>query len=1137
MNLQQLIQTYSSGSNIKKLVENLLHTEPQKIHLKGLVGSIDSFIAIAMHRLCSKSQLFILNDKEEAVYFYNDLQNILVASDKVLFFPSSFKKSNPNASIDNSNVLQRINTLSRLSSKNKDEKYLLVTYPEALEEKVVDKESINKNILEFKLNQDADIVFLAEVLHEYGFKRNDFVYEAGDFSIRGGIIDVFSYGDNLPYRLELFGNKIESIRTFNPANQLSVSQLTHVLIVPNLQKKNSEENRSSFLKVLPENTIVWIRDVVFSKEIIDYNFGNAEPKLKLINEEVHTESETGNRIQSVDNYFINGNDFLTNLADTTVIEFGNHFYFNEDISINFSVSAQPHFHKNFKLLSQDIKNNTTSDFTNIIFTDTPKQAERLTSIFNDVEENIHFYPIHISLRQGFIDKDLKLSCYTDHQIFDRFHPYKLKDSYTKSEAITLKELRELSPGDYVTHIDHGIGRFAGLELIEVNNNMQEAICIVYKDNDLLYVNIHSLYKISKYKGKEGSVPQLNKLGSPAWQNLKKRTKGKVKDIAKDLIKLYAQRKAQTGNAFSPDTYLQTELEASFIYEDTPDQLKATQETKKDMEEPHPMDRLICGDVGFGKTEIAIRAAFKAITDSKQVAILTPTTILTTQHYRTFSERLKEFPCNIDFLNRFKSASDQKETLKKLANGQIDIIIGTHRLVSKDVKFKNLGLLIIDEEQKFGVTIKEKLRQMRVNVDTLTLTATPIPRTLQFSLLGARDLSIINTAPPNRLPIHTELHVFDEQIIQKAIINEVRRGGQVFFVHNHINNIHEIADMLRRLCPDMKIAVGHGQMENKILEKVIVDFIDGNFDVLVSTTIIESGLDIPNANTIIINQAHTFGLGDLYQMRGRVGRSNIKAFCYLLAPPISTITPEARKRLNAIEEFTDLGSGLSIAMRDLDIRGAGNLLGAEQSGFISEIGFDMYQKILNEAIQELHTEELISENVYEEKPKQLILKINMFVNDCQIETDLQILIPDSYVNNISERLKLYNELNSINEEEKLKEFSAQLSDRFGTVPNEIHELINTIRLRWIGAKIGFQKIIIRNKIFNGYFPVRVPAYFESQAFTSVLEYVHSCPDRCKLKQKDEKLILQIKGIECIKDAIDTLMQMPILSIKTGQDCLL
>lgn len=1083
--------------------------------MKGLVGSSASFIVAAVHEKYTSFQLLILSDKEEAAYFLNDLEN-LIGEKQVLFFPSSYKHPYQIEDIDNANVLLRAEVLNRIS---KSEKQLcIVTYPEALNEKVVTKKNLAKNTIEVRVNEKVSIEFIVDYLNEYEFERTDFVAEPGQFSVRGGIIDVFSFANENPYRIEFFGDEVESIRTFDIKNQLSITQLNWITLIPNVQTRLLKESRESFFEFIPANTTVWFKDVQLTLDYLDIELKKAYSHFGNLSSDIqHLKPEE---------LFETTDQLLEHLKKFNIIEFGIRFYFQTDTSIAFNITPQPSFNKNFTLLTENLKSNTKEGIKNIIFSDTPKQMERIYAIFEDIDKTLQFTPILLSLHEGFIDKGEKIACYTDHQIFDRYHRFKLKNNFSKTEAITIKELYNLQPGDYITHIDHGIGKYAGLEKIDVNGKQQEAIRLVYKDNDMLYISIHSLHRIAKFSGKEGTEPVLNKLGTNAWATLKQKTKTKVKDIAKDLISLYAKRKAMQGFAFSPDTYLQTELEASFIYEDTPDQEKSTRDVKRDMEIPHPMDRLICGDVGFGKTEIAIRAAFKAVCDNKQVAILVPTTILALQHHNTFKERLKDFPCKIDYINRFKSAKQQTETLKKLEEGQLDIIIGTHKLLGKEVKFKDLGLMVIDEEQKFGVAAKEKLKAIRVNVDTLTLTATPIPRTLQFSMMGARDLSIMNTPPPNRHPVTTELHMFSEKVIRDAVSTELMRNGQVFFVHNRVSDIHEIAGMIQRLCPDARVSVGHGQMDGDKLEAIMMSFIDGESDVLVATTIIEAGLDIPNANTIIINQAHMFGLSDLHQMRGRVGRSNKKAFCYLLSPALSLLTPVARKRLQTISEFSDLGSGFNVAMRDLDIRGAGNLLGGEQSGFINEIGFDMYHKILDEAIQELKETEykdLFNDKMPETKGANPLSPFtHSFVKDCQIDTDMEILIPDDYVNSISERLSLYKELDNIEEEPKLLAFEDHLRDRFGPVPVEVKQLLNTIRLRWIAKAFGFEKIILKNNRLKGYFITNQNSpFYQSETFTHILHFIQHNPRKCKMKEDKNKLTLSFENVNNIDDAVEVL----------------
>ncbi|MBP6335730.1 MAG: transcription-repair coupling factor, partial [Bacteroidia bacterium] len=942
MDRLQLLGLYTSRPIVISIVSKIAEPVAGRLRLTGFSGSSDAVTAAAIFSKGNQSQIFVLNDKEEAAYFMNDFENILGES-QVFLFPASSRKAFQVHDQDKGSVLLRAEVLSRL---NRGIKTAVITYPEAIVEKVVTRRNLELNSVEMRVGETLSIEFISEFLLHHDFENVDFVAQAGEYSLRGGIVDIFSFANELPYRIEFSGDQVESIRTFDPETQLSVQSMNHVTIMPNVQTKLLEESSASFFDFIPKTFAIWFKDLNSVFTFLEVSYEGADSQMREEHMKFYRQNyETPDQVK-------------VQLENFCVLEFGNRFYFHEADIFPFNTKAQPSFNKNFDFLIENLLQNEDKKIKNIIFADSARQIERLYSIFEDLEKKhkitrkISFTTQLLSLHQGFIDSDLKLACYTDHQIFDRYHRFRLKKNYTRTESLTLKELASLKPGDYVTHIDHGVGRFAGLEKIDVNGKPQEAVRLVYKDNDILYVSIHSLHRIAKYTGKEGTAPSLHKLGSKAWAVLKQKTKKRVKDIAKDLIALYAKRKAAKGFAFTPDTYLQNELEASFIYEDTPDQEKSTRDVKRDMEKEYPMDRLICGDVGFGKTEIAVRAAFKSITDGKQAAILVPTTILALQHFNTFRDRLKEFPCTVDYINRFKSAARQKETLQKLAEGKIDIIIGTHRLLGKDVHFKDLGLMIIDEEQKFGVAAKEKLKALRVNVDTLTLTATPIPRTLQFSLMGARDLSIINTPPPNRYPVTTEIHLFNEKTIKESIEYELARGGQVFFVHNRVQDIHDISEMIRRLIPKVRIAVGHGQMDGDKLEEILLDFIDGNSDVLVATTIIESGLDIPNANTIIINQAQNFGLSDLHQMRGRVGRSNKKAFCYLLTPPLTVLTSEARQRLKAIEEYSDLGSGFNIAMRDLDIRGAGNLLGGEQSGFISEIGFEMYHKILDEAVQEL-----------------------------------------------------------------------------------------------------------------------------------------------------------------------------------------
>lgn len=1113
MNAPELKAVFSSSEKTKKICEQFINNERSHLHLKGLVGSSVSFIANGIFQNFPINQLFVLNDKEEAAYFFNDLERV-VGEDKVLFFPNSYRNACQVEGTDNSNILQRAEVLNALSKKTSSK--FVVTYPEALSEKVVTKKNLEKSTTKLKVEDEIPLDFLNEVLNEYGFEREDFVVEPGQFSIRGGIVDVFSFSNENPYRIEFFGDEVESIRSFDPVTQLSIKEHKKITIVPNVQTSFLEEVRETFLEFLPKNSLVWVKNLELVGRQIDKDFDKADKAHELV------ESSPLKHLKPSELY-VSEKEFLSEIKNKNTLELGNESYLDIDLLIQYNQRPQPSFNKNFDLLHEDLQGKIKGQFKTIILADSSKQIERLTNIFEDTGRQLQMMPVLLPIHEGFVDLDEKLACYTDHQIFNRYQRFNLKSSYKKkNEALTLKEIHGLKPGDFITHIDHGVGKFSGLEKIDVLGKKQEAIRIVYSNNDLLYVNIHSLHKISKFVGKDGTPPKINRLGSNTWQKSKQKTKSKIKEVAFDLIKLYAQRKSKKGFQFMPDTYLQTELEASFIYEDTPDQLKATQDVKRDMEAPHPMDRLVCGDVGFGKTEIAIRAAFKAVTDSKQVAILVPTTILALQHYKTFKKRLQDFPCKVDYINRFKTPKQQKETLQRLEKGEVDILIGTHRIVGKDVHFKDLGLLIIDEEQKFGVSIKDKLKTIKTNVDTLTLTATPIPRTLQFSLMAARDLSNINTPPPNRQPVETRLVSFSEEVIRDAVSYEIARGGQVFIVNNRVDNIQEVAGMVQRLCPDVSVLIAHGQMKGDELEQKMMSFVDGEYDVLIATTIIESGLDIPNANTILINNANHFGLSDLHQMRGRVGRSNKKAFCYLLAPPMHSLTPEARKRLSAIEQFSDLGSGFHIAMRDLDIRGAGNLLGGEQSGFISEIGFDMYQKILQEAIDELKETEF--KELYAEE-----LKNKDFVRDCQLETDLEILIPDHYIVNIGERLNIYRDLDELKTEEDLTLYRNKLIDRFGEIPQSTEDLFSAIRLRWVAKSIGFEKMVLKQKKLIGYFIANQESpFYQSPIFTKVLRFVQGNPSLCTMKERNDKLTLVFDNVNGIDQAIGLLK--PVLTDK-------
>ncbi|HSV77409.1 MAG TPA: transcription-repair coupling factor [Bacteroidales bacterium] len=1114
----QLLQKFIENENSLRLVAFLNSTGPGSICLQGLAGSASAVLTSAVSKKTEKSFLCILPDRETAFYFFNDLENLLEEktlsqeSRSVFLFPGSFKKPYEVTLTDNAQVLMRAEVVNRLATS--DQKTLIVTYPEAIGERVVARKSLEKNLLGISRNELLSVDFLMDALNEFGFERTEFVVEPGQYSLRGGIVDVFSFSNDYPFRLEIVGDRVESLRLFDPESQLSVKALEKVSLLPDITHlAQSGEVREFILDSMPKDTVVWCNDLPVIQEKLTAGIEKARNIYHTLHKDI--------KHLTPKELFIDADEFGQKLALVKVID--NCPSRNGESAgkcIVFECSPQPAFNKNFDLIVENLLENKSRGIRNIIFSDNQRQIDRFFSIFESISNSEGLTgenspeTILVSLHQGFIDRQIKVACYTDHQFFERYQRYKVRDKFAGKQAMTFKEFNNLKPGDFITHIDHGIGIFSGLEKIEVNGKIQEAIRLVYKDNDVLYISIHSLHRISRYSGKEGSVPTLHRLGSNTWANLKNKTKNKVKDIAKDLIKLYAKRRTQEGFQFSHDTYLQNELEASFIYEDTPDQEKATRDVKSDMEAPFPMDRLLCGDVGFGKTEIAIRAAFKAVCDSKQAAVLVPTTILALQHYYTFTERLKDLPCKVEYISRFRTQKEIKQVLSELSEGRIDIIIGTHRLISKDVKFKDLGLLVIDEEQKFGVATKEKLKELRVNVDTLTLTATPIPRTLQFSMMGARDLSLIHTPPPNRYPVVTELHVFNKDMIREAILYEVSRGGQVFFIHNRVQNILEMAGMIQEMCPDVNVVVGHGQMEGEKLEKVMIDFINGQADVLVATTIIESGLDIPNANTIIINQAHHFGLSDLHQMRGRVGRSNKKAFCYLITPPLGTLTDEARKRLRTLEEFSDLGSGFNISMRDLDIRGAGNLLGAEQSGFIAEIGFETYQKILDEAIAELKEQEF--KELFEESTDGKAF----MVAECLLETDLELMIPSEYVTNVEERINLYKEIDSLDSDATIETFSMQMADRFGPLPQQVSGLLNAVRFRWESRKAGFEKVILKSNILIGYFVARQESpYFESPVFRKVLRFVQNNPRRCLLKENNGRLSLTIRQVASIEKALD------------------
>lgn len=1098
MEIIELLNRFSLSNQIVA-VDEWTKGKEKKLNIKGVEGSLRALLFSCLYQKGQQRLFVVMNDSESAAYFYHDITQ-LIGDQDVYFYPSSYKSSvkYDQQRQDAGNEILRTEVLNCLESQ--DSHFLIVSYPEALTELVVKTEVLKEKTFEVRVGESVDSSFMIQMLLEYGFSRVDFVYEPGQFSVRGSIIDIYSYSCEYPYRIDFFGDEVDSIRTFEVESQLSKEKKDKIAIVPNIHDKQVVSD--SILSFLPEQTILSFLDYQFTAEML------------------------ANVCESVDekDQFIDFESFVKQMYSFRLIDFGGHCCLKEASQILFHSSPQPAFNKNFDLIADEFKRRIAEHYTICLLSDNKHQIDRLDSIFKDKGLNIVFTPVLKTLHEGFVDEDTRLCCYTDHQIFDRYHKYSLRSDRARSgqASLTLKDLNSFKPGDYVVHIDHGVARFGGLIQVDVNGKKQEVIKLLYKNDDLLLVSIHSLHKISKYKSKEGSEPTINKLGTGAWQTLKERTKKKVKDIARDLIALYAKRREEKGYVFSPDTFLQSELEASFIYEDTPDQLKTTKEVKQDMERDLPMDRLVCGDVGFGKTEIAVRAAFKAVCDNKQVAILVPTTVLALQHYKTFSDRLKDFPCKVDYLNRSRSAKDVKKIINELKEGTINILIGTQKVLGKEVKFKDLGLLIIDEEQKFGVSVKEKIKQMKVNIDTLTMTATPIPRTLQFSLMGARDLSIINTPPPNRHPIQTELHTFNEDVIRDAIRYELERNGQVFFINNRVQNLPDIAALIHRLVPEARVAIGHGQMKGEDLEKIVMDFLDYEYDVLLATTIVESGIDISNCNTIIINNAQNFGLSDLHQLRGRVGRSNRRAFCYLLAPPLTSVTPEARRRLQAIESFSDLGSGFNIAMQDLDIRGAGNLLGAEQSGFIADLGYETYQKILNEAVSELKVDEF-SELYQEENPDRN--NELQFVSDCQVETDLELTFPSDYVENISERMSLYRELDNVRDEEELKAFETKLEDRFGALPPQTVNLMLLVRLRWIALSLGFEKLTIKQNRMAGYFVQSENSpYFQSEAFGKILNYFQSHVERCKLRDVAGKRSILFVDVNDVRTAYDILQKV-------------
>lgn len=1114
MSKNALYTTYDNLPKAEQIATSLLGGNQIKMNISGLLGSAVSFIIRSVFKKTELPFLIVLDNKEEAAYYLNDLEQ-MIGEEDVLFYPASFRRPYQVDETDNANVLLRAEVLNRINSRKKPA--VIVTYPEALFEKVVTRRELDKNTLKVALNDKISIDFINEVLFEYEFKRVDFITEPGEFSVRGGIVDVFSFSNDHPYRIEFFGNEVDSIRTFDVETQLSVETHKKITIIPNVENKLFQENRESFLDYIAEKTVLFIQntDGLFSQ--LDKQFARAEEAFEKLSKEI--------KHATPEQLFLNQASFIKRSLDFSVVELASRPVYKTTKKFEFHIQPQPSFNKQFDLLLNNLSENHFNGYINYLFCSNDTQAKRFHDIFESLDEanseNIRkqYHTIVLPLYQGFIDEENQITAYTDHQIFERYHKFNIKNGYSKKQNITLKELTALSVGDYVTHIDHGIGKFGGLQKIQVEGKTQEAIKLVYADNDIVYVSIHSLHKISKYNGKDGTPPKIYKLGSNAWKVLKQKTKARVKHIAFNLIQLYAKRRLEKGFQFAPDSYLQNELESSFIYEDTPDQMKSTAEVKADMESDRPMDRLVCGDVGFGKTEVAIRAAFKAVDNSKQVAVLVPTTILAYQHFRTFSERLKDMPVTIGYLNRFRTAKQKAQTLKDLAEGKLDIVIGTHQLVNKNVVFKDLGLLIVDEEQKFGVNVKDKLKTIAANVDTLTLTATPIPRTLQFSLMAARDLSVITTPPPNRYPIETNVVGFNEEVIRDAISYEIQRNGQVFFINNRIENIKEVAGMIQRLVPNARVGIGHGQMEGAKLEELMLGFMNGDFDVLVATTIIESGLDVPNANTIFINNANNFGLSDLHQMRGRVGRSNKKAFCYFICPPYSSMTEDARKRIQALEQFSELGSGFNIAMKDLEIRGAGDLLGGEQSGFINEIGFDTYQKIMNEAIEELKENEF--KDLY---PEENDIDTKEYVKDIQIDADFELLFPDEYINNVSERLVLYNELGAIKDETGLQDYEKKLIDRFGPLPKPAVALLNSIRIKWIATRVGIEKLVLKQGKMIGYFVSDQQSdYYQSAKFRNVLNFVQKQSSICKMKEKQTvnglRLLLTFDNVKSIKRALE------------------
>lgn len=1134
MTLTELQQRYAAHPNVAGLARILQDPALRHLYCGGLSASSASLFASVLVGRGECPFVFVLGDMEEAGYFYHDLVQVL-GEQRVLFFPSSFRRAIKYGQKDAANEILRTEVLSRLRKEGSGNgsdgsgRPCVVTYPDALAEKVVSRAELDERTLTLHRGERVDMRFVTDLLREYGFDYVDYVYEPGQYAVRGSIIDVFSFSSEYPFRIDFFGDEVDSLRTFEVQTQLSRERLESVVIVPDLSRDLSRQGDGgliSFLDFLPADTVLAMRDFLWLRERIQAVHDESLTPQALAAREAEENGDL-----TLDGKLIDGSEFTLRALDYRRLEFGQRPTGTPDATLAFDTAVQPIFHKNFDLVASAFRDYLARGYTLYICSDSTKQTDRIRAIFDDRgDRDIVFTPVERTLHEGFADNTLRLCVFTDHQLFDRFHKYNLKSDKARSGkvALSLKELNQFTPGDYVVHTDHGVGRFAGLVRIPNGNTTQEAIKLVFQNDDVVFVSIHSLHKVSKYKGKEGEAPHLNKLGTGAWEKLKDRTKRKIKDIARDLIRLYSRRREEKGFQFSPDSFLQRELEAGFLYEDTPDQSRATAEVKADMESARPMDRLVCGDVGFGKTEVAVRAAFKAVADNKQVAVLVPTTVLAYQHFQTFRERLRDLPCRVEYLSRARTAAQARAVLQGLAAGEVNILIGTHRILGKDVRFKDLGLLIIDEEQKFGVSVKEKLRQLKVNVDTLTMTATPIPRTLQFSLMGARDLSVIQTPPPNRYPIQTEVHTFNPEVITDAINFEMSRNGQVFFVNNRISNLPELKALIERNIPDCRVCIGHGQMEPAALEKVILDFVNYDYDVLLATTIVESGIDIPNANTIIINQAQNFGLSDLHQMRGRVGRSNKKAFCYLLAPPLSSLTPEARRRLQAIENFSDLGSGIHIAMQDLDIRGAGNMLGAEQSGFIADLGYETYQKILSEAVRELKNDEfadLYADPSATSADGSGCISGEQFVDECQVESDLELLLPATYVTGSSERMLLYRELDGLTLDSEVDAFRSRLEDRFGPIPPETAELLRIVPLRRLAARLGAEKVFLKGGRMALFFVSNPDSlYYQSQAFGKVIAYMMKYTRRCDLREQGGKRSMSVRDVKTVEEAVSVLREM-------------